>query len=223
MFRFWVLVILLVSTAHAESPHRGLRPEDLGISRESRFYKNLKSGKLKDTDTNFHSKGVISKIESEEGSEFDDSSNPIIPSKIKTSLDQKSTELAEWSNKVVKERPILPNCSESKSFRIKVKPGSDKIPPKTLISDILYLRSYSIPADTVDVFGPTAEVRAYEPDEKNIHFHTAIGLGVTCLPYRIRITDSYTDRLQGNDALKNYNRNLTGNGFMHKEAKKIRF
>jgi len=116
---------------------------------------------------------------------------------------------------------FLPNCSESIKVRTKVNIAEEKVPKGTLVSDILYLRKTEIPKDPVEVFGPSVEIRSYEPDPKNIHYRGAQGLGVTCLPYRIRITDSYTDRLVGKAALRNYTRNVTGNGFLHKEAKQL--
>lgn len=226
MFRFWGFVILLASSVQAETPPRGYTPEELGITRHSKFYRTLKSRKLiKDQGfvSEYFAKKIIARIESEEGENISVESQPTIPDSIKVSLIKKSQELGEWSNKKIHERGILPNCSESKSQRIEVKSGGSKVPRKSLISDILYLRKHDVPIDTVEVFGPTVEVRPYEQDEKSITYHTAIGLGISCLPFRIRITDSYVDRLQGDDALKNYSRNLTGNGYTHKEAKKIKF
>lgn len=174
-----------------------------------------------DNTSSLTSRNVIAHIISNEGEPFEYEKLTITLSEDdQKKLADKSEEIAKWSTEQILETNILPNCTKNETIRTHVSIGGGKLPADTLLSDILFLRESEIPEDPVDAFGPTALIYPYDPTPNNAAARIAKGYGITCVPYRIRITDKYSDRLSGNDALKNYSRDLTGKGFTHKEIKK---
>jgi len=225
------MLLTSASAVCAQSPGEApFKPEDFGITKESRFYKQFQQAddSLSDDESPVPSiipvGNILERIEKDEG--------VIIPELV-SPIDVNNKDIRAKINKAVSDnmkiltdrsfyQKELPNCSENKTTKLPGM-GFGKLDKGTLIADILYLRKHSIPEDTTEVFGPQVQIRAYEPDPKSVHFNTALGMGVRCLPYRIRITDSFTERTEGKNALRNYSKDQMGKGFLHKEAKKINF
>ncbi len=164
---------------------------------------------------------VIKHVTLDEGILYDPKPIEVILSDtIRKKLSDKAAEMATWTVKQSTDEQFIPNCIKDETIHTEVRVGGRKIAKGTLVTDVLFLRKSELPEDPVDLFGPTALIYPYEMNDGTHHGKIAKGFGVSCLPYRIRITDQYTERLLGKDALKNYGKDLTGKGSFHKDIKK---
>jgi hypothetical protein len=81
--------------------------------------------------------------------------------------------------------------------------------------DQIYLSEDLVPVDAGEVFGSHASLIPYGPssgDGVYVHMETD---NVPCVPFRIRITTTTMYRQSGNDALRNYDKKLSGEGEFH--------
>lgn len=222
--------IVTSSSAHAQAPGEApFKPEDFGITKQSKFYKQFEQtddggeGEEEAVPAIVSVGVIIERVEREEGIPMPKLVKPI---ERTAEMEAKVKQAVESNMKVLTDRTFyqkeLPNCSSNKTTKFQGM-GFGKLEQGTLIADILYIRKSSMPEDPTEVFGPTVQIREYEPDPKSVNFNTALGMGVICLPYRIRITDSFTEKHEGKNALRNYSKDQLGKGFLHREAKKIDF
>ena len=86
---------------------------------------------------------------------------------------------------------------------------------KTVLFDMLFLRKDQIPLDPDEVFGVSTIVQPYSTDQPNGPSFATVGVGVTCLPTRMRATKAFVYRDEGANALKNYDENPHGKGKVH--------
>lgn len=226
LLSIYAIPLVAVSQSPGELP---FKPEDFGIKKESKFYKQFSQPDEAETDEDTPVAAlapvgnIIERIERDEGVPIPQLVQPIkntpeIRAKVEKAVNDN---IKIFTNRSFAQRE-LPNCSENKTTKLPGM-GFGKLDSGTLIADILYLRKHTIPEDPTEVFGPRVQIRPYEPDPKSVHFNTALGMGVSCLPYRIRITDSFTEKLEGKNALRNYSKDQTGKGFLHKKARKMDF
>lgn len=107
--------------------------------------------------------------------------------------------------------PDLPRCAESKTTReatgLKEAKGD-----KTILFDMLFIPQQDLPLDTAGVFGKDTVIQPYISDKPNAISFATVGVGVTCLPTRMRATKAYVYRDEGANALKNYDKNPHGKG-----------
>ncbi|MDC0357845.1 hypothetical protein OAO01_03445 [Oligoflexia bacterium] len=122
--------------------------------------------------------------------------------------------------------PHLPVCKENRTV-VNRHPEDTLVKTKDelLYFDMLILRSSApqslshVATDFSDTFGRGIKVRHYSTEIGDIISLQAARNGVTCLPFRIRITSKTKFIHTGLDALKNYDENLSGPGVLHKVIK----
>lgn len=105
----------------------------------------------------------------------------------------------------------LPKCSKNETTRTETGYNEDE-KPEELVADILFLDKRDLPLDTEEVFGKKTIARPYNSNEPNFETLGALGIGVDCLPFRWRITRKYLFKDTGKNALKNYDKDQTGEG-----------
>lgn len=203
-------------------------PEDFGINKNSPFYKNFfvqekenldaNDGDLGEDEAQF--KGVVSHLKFDEGDEIKVASEFEIPEKTRKEINDKIEQSVKQTFDSLSAEKYFQNCSENKKEVIPFKINPKEV-QNEVIQDILFLRSYDVPEDTSEVFGPLVEVNSYDNDPKSKVHALALALNVKCFPYRIRVTRLHTEILTGREALKNYSHKAKGRGFIHKKARKI--
>ena len=107
--------------------------------------------------------------------------------------------------------PELPRCAESKTTR-EATGLKDAKGDKTVLFDMLFVEQKDLPLDTVGVFGKDTIIQPYSSEKPNAISFATVGVGVTCLPTRMRATKAYVYRDEGANALKNYDKNPHGKG-----------
>ncbi|RIL04602.1 MAG: hypothetical protein DCC75_12460 [Proteobacteria bacterium] len=107
----------------------------------------------------------------------------------------------------------LPDCKKDQTLKERVSKqvlGNDK----TLLLDMLFTRD-DAPLDSSEIFGIGTMVVPYRTNDSNPMALLARRLGVTCLPFRIRSTESTVMRDTGMNALRNYDQNPHKQGVFH--------
>jgi len=123
--------------------------------------------------------------------------------------------------------PKLPACKDGHTITKQhpaksVSKGKDEI----VIFDMLILKDSaprnleSASSDFSDTFGVATKVRHYSTQLGDIIALEASRHGVTCLPFRIRVTNKIKYHDTGVNALKNYDSNQSGTGTLHRIIKK---
>lgn len=125
-------------------------------------------------------------------------------------------EIKELHSKV----PELPKCTESKTTREDTG-MKDAHSDKTILFDMLFMRKDQIPLDPDEVFGAGTIVQPYVSGQPDGPSFATIGVGVTCLPTRMRATKAYVYRDEGANALKNFDENPHGKGKVHPKMKEL--
>jgi hypothetical protein len=110
--------------------------------------------------------------------------------------------------------PDLPKCSENKTTREETG-MKDAKGDKTILFDMLFIAKRDLPLDTDEVFGKDTIIHPYDAETPNALAFSAVGVGVTCLPTRMRATKAYVYRDEGANALKNFDENPHGKGKVH--------
>ncbi len=230
MFRYLVgLHLLLAASSYAQETGMppGFNLDQFGITPKSKFYKILSDSKEGDIEieftSEFETKGVIEHLKYDEGTEIE-KGNFFLSKKqeLEEPLKKFSESLGESIKKSINADRSIPTCSRNETEVNKTE-NLLKDGKKMLLSDVLYLRKYQIPKDPLEVFGSTVVVRGYEPDPKSADYHTLYGMGIKCLPARVRISTEKTEIHYGKNALKNYRKNLLGKGYLDRRAKEINF
>lgn len=109
-------------------------------------------------------------------------------------------------------RPV--KCDGQATKRIAMTTGVDASEEKILV-DTLYLREDLVPVDAGEVFGLKTKVFGYGPKSGEGVYLRMKTDAVTCLPYRIRLTNAALYYDTGNNALKNYDKQPSGRGVYH--------
>ena len=131
---------------------------------------------------------------------------------------EKYLEGREQVSEMHKQVPDLPLCAESKTTREDTgmkNVGGDK----TILFDMLFIPKDRVPLDPDEVFGKKTIVQPYDSSVPNGVSFGAIGVGVTCLPTRMRATKAYVYRDEGANALKNFDEGPHGKGKVHPKMK----
>jgi hypothetical protein len=110
--------------------------------------------------------------------------------------------------------PQLPACAQNKSDRA---PTNYTLPDQRnqVLLDMLFIRKEDLPLDPKEIFGNSVMVRPYSTEEPNVDSLSALGVGIQCLPTRLRVTRAFTIRDEGRNALKNYDKDPNGPGEFH--------
>lgn len=110
--------------------------------------------------------------------------------------------------------PELPKCTESRTTRESTG-VKDVRHDDTILFDMLFLPADKVPLDPDEVFGQATVLQPYTAAGLNGLAFGALGVGVTCLPTRLRATKAYVYRDEGANALKNYDGGPHGKGKVH--------
>jgi len=110
--------------------------------------------------------------------------------------------------------PELPKCTESKTTREETGMKEARN-DKEILFDMLFVAKKDLPLDADEVFGKSTVVQPYDTETPNAIAFSTVGVGVTCLPTRMRATKAYIYRDEGANALKNYDENPHGKGKAH--------
>jgi hypothetical protein len=110
-----------------------------------------------------------------------------------------------------------PKCVQSGTSVVQRREKGDK---NVLIFDRLYLSQELSPLDTSDIYGTETMVQVYDGDHSAEVYLRMESDGVPCVPYRIRYTDTHAFYHRGEDALANFDRDLSGRGQTHPWVKK---
>lgn len=117
----------------------------------------------------------------------------------------------------------LPACAETKTDRQELSSETaakgDKEKLAKVIMDVLFLTQDQLPLSKTNVFGEKTKVHVYKPGTQDKASVLAQASGVPCLPYRVRITRKFRHTHYGLDALKNYDKNQHGKGFLQDSMK----
>ncbi|MCB9030651.1 MAG: hypothetical protein H6619_06325 [Deltaproteobacteria bacterium] len=106
----------------------------------------------------------------------------------------------------------LTSCLHDKTEKEKNPKFIDK-PEKKVLLDILFVKhDFYIPEDRAYHLGKQVLIRRYNSEKPSYGSHTARALQVPCLPYRYRVTEKYTYKHYGKDALLNYDQDPDGKG-----------
>jgi hypothetical protein len=230
VFRYLIslnLIFAAMAIAQETDSNSNFSPEQFGITPKSKLFKLLEDKKNSDAEIDlqneFEIKGVIEHLKYDEGETIEVSN--FFASKrqeLEEPMKKSSEALAESIKKSINADRSIPNCSISDS-EVSSSENLLKDGTRMLLSDVLYLRKHQIPENSEEIFGSTVVIRAYEPDPKNVTYHALYGMGIKCLPARIRISTEKTEIHYGRNALKNYRKNLLGKGYMDRRAKNINF
>lgn len=112
--------------------------------------------------------------------------------------------------------PQLPECRESitQVNRFEDSGGGQS----EVVMDMLFLAADQVPLDAKEVFGEDVQIMPYATNASNPLAPAAASLGVTCLPYRVRVTSRAAYAHAGRDALKNYSEDPDGQGKLDPRA-----
>lgn len=116
---------------------------------------------------------------------------------------------------------LYPSCKESRTTKTKVSAEATKeFPdPDIVIVDMLFINKNDIPFNYEEMWGKRVVVRPLEQGAKDMAIPYLRELGMTCLPFRVRVTPKYQFVHQGFDALKNFEDKPTGKGKLDEQFK----
>lgn len=114
-----------------------------------------------------------------------------------------------------------PNCDVSDTTKTKMPPSAaqDFPDPDVVIVDMLFINKHDIPINYQEMWGKRVVVRPLEAGKTEMAMPYLKSLGMTCLPFRVRVTPKFQFVHQGFDALKNYEANPTGKGKLDPQLK----
>ncbi|MBN8549122.1 MAG: hypothetical protein J0M12_07405 [Deltaproteobacteria bacterium] len=161
---------------------------------------------------------VIRHIRGKEGIAFPSKDSILLPftlteEKVTKSLDNYFATLEKNAERNLKV-PTLPNCKTDVTTQTATSYDREDNREQVLL-DLLFMRKEDIPLDPKEVFGHRVVMRPYYTDKPNVDSLSAIGVGITCLPTRMRVTRSFVMRDEGKNALKNYDKDPHGAGEYH--------
>jgi len=110
--------------------------------------------------------------------------------------------------------PDLPNCRVSRTVKTPTGFKGDRKDKRALF-DMLFMRKSELPLNPDEVFGMNTFVQPFSTDKPNAPSLSTVGMGVPCLPYRMRVTRSFSFRDEGLNALRNYDEDPQGEGILH--------
>lgn len=108
--------------------------------------------------------------------------------------------------------PKLGRCEEDKTEKEDL--GYSGADEKEVIFDMLFISPEDMPKDPDEAFGRETSVRVFDPEGDPDYAVSILSMGVDCLPYRIRSTNKYKFTHKGETALRNYDRDSHGSGFV---------
>ena len=127
--------------------------------------------------------------------------------------------LGELGEKAL-EIPELPSCDKSNTTKERLVPKGMKVPQaNTIVFDMIFLPKGKEPLSAKEYFGQRVVTGGYTNESQNGPSYIALSLGAKCLPYRIRATNEFVFKHEGEAALKNYDKNPHGKGKLHKALK----
>lgn len=111
---------------------------------------------------------------------------------------------ATWQDEIKRNYDSLLPCFENKTSRADLDSGL-AVDPNVTISDYLFLSPDELPAKYEGQFGQRVRILVYKFDDPTSPVHdVAKGMGVPCIPFRLRITAKYTYQHYGKEALRNF-------------------
>jgi hypothetical protein len=123
----------------------------------------------------------------------------------------------EYSESISKALPLA-RCQSAKTDR--VSSGIQNPPnPKEVVVDMLFIDANKMPLDPDEAFGRNTTVIPYHAKEQAGIEAAIRALGVNCLPTRLRATQTYRIRHEGEPAVRNYEGNPHGHGKLHPSMK----
>ncbi len=143
--------------------------------------------------------------------------DPSIEDQIKKEIDQRSPNLSMLKEKLERARseaatkPTLPGrnsslipCFEDRTEKKDLDLGLE-LKSDVALSDYLFITKYEMPKKLESQFGQRTVVLLYDLDKQESPTHDiARGMGVPCVPFRLRTTAKHIYRHYGKDALKNF-------------------
>lgn len=165
---------------------------------------------------------VIRHIRGKEGIAFPAKEAVLLPftltkEKVTETLDGYFNMLEKQGEKNLKV-PALPSCKEDVTTRTATNYDRPEETSQVLL-DLLFIRKEDVPLDPKEIFGQHVLTRPYSTDKANVDALSALGVGITCLPTRMRVTRSFVMRDEGKNALKNYDKDPHGPGEFHEYMK----
>lgn len=161
---------------------------------------------------------VIRHIRGKDGIPLPSKDDVVLPfkiekDKVKQGLDEYFGMLEKTAERNMKV-PSLPACKENTTTR---EPTNYELPEKRdqVLVDLLFMPKENVPVDKKEIFGKRTVVRPYDRSKPNLMSLSAIGIGITCLPTRLRVTRAFVMRDEGRNALKNYDGDPHGEGEFH--------
>lgn len=109
--------------------------------------------------------------------------------------------------------PKLPKCEYSKTMGLPL-PNSQGSPLQNAPMDVLFL-SEPPPLDAAEIFGKNTHIYEYSTQTRDYISYLSGYIGVHCLPFRVRQTESHVFWDMGLNALKNYESDPNGQGEFH--------
>jgi hypothetical protein len=109
----------------------------------------------------------------------------------------------------------IPDCREPSTVRTPIKAKLEAGEESKVVFDLLFMRKSEVPLDSKEVLGIDPLVVPYDPESSLSTALSAQGLGVKCLPTRIRITSLANYTHTGKDALKNFDGEPDGEGTLN--------
>lgn len=108
--------------------------------------------------------------------------------------------------------PKLGRCEEDNTEKEDLGySGSDE---KEVVFDMLFIAPEDMPKDPDEAFGKETSVRVFDLEGDPDYAISILSMGVDCLPYRIRSTNKFKFTHKGEMALRNYDRDSHGSGFL---------
>jgi hypothetical protein len=133
----------------------------------------------------------------------------------KRKLEADIDKLIKSTEEKYKKLPELKTCTKDTNNLLESPAPSDR----GIETDILFLLPEQMPQDPGEVFGKGTIAIPYDVNKPVGPAFNAISLKITCLPSRIRILGRGVARLTGLPALKNYETEPYGAGFLHESMR----
>lgn len=137
-------------------------------------------------------------------------------------LEKMTEKMWDQTAKRLSKKPSLSACKVSQTLRQDMDFEGTRDDGVTLY-DALFIKKEDIPNLHSQVFGEFTQLRPFVSDNQDVMSLGAVGAGIPCLPYRIRVTKGTLYIDEGDNALRNYDRTGAGGGEFHEIiAKRLR-
>lgn len=159
---------------------------------------------------------IFRHIRGKDGKPF--ASAPVLDPKIFESApvlalaEKKQDYMRQELMKLLEPKP-LPDCPSSKTEKSTL--GKARLKDSITHFDMLFVRAETAPDSPEELVGFQPMVIRYRDDRPDENSLAALGVGINCLPFRLRITSRSSYAHIGLDALKNYDEQPDGKGELH--------